>query len=197
MLALAALVVLQQLAAAHISIEIAAATAQVEVRFDITQPGDSLRVSLIRLPGQTLELVSQDGSNAGVGRNQDAGLTWVTAAVTEGSARLRYRVSGSLSRIPIAVPDVPAEPGAGAVTVKVTGLDATARFHEGFPRLMARPDGSAIARLDNVPSFVRQPPPRFAWSVNRAAQVFVIVLVAGASTAWAVRGRRRTATRHS
>lgn len=195
MLALA--ILLSQLAAANISIGMTATAAQVEAQFEITQPGDSLRFSLIRVPGQTLELETEGGTGTFDRRHEEAGLTWVTTAVTEGRARVRYRVAGELSRIPIPVPDVPAEPGAGAVTIRVTGLNASARFHEGFPRLVAGSDGSATARLDNVPSFVRQPPPRAAWSVNRAAQVFVIVLVAGASTAWAVRARRRTSTHHS
>jgi hypothetical protein len=192
MLPLAVLVLLSQLGAADISIEIASSSAQVEARFDFGQVADSVRFSLIRLPGQAVEFVNLEGVGASTQSSEEDGLVWVTAALEESSTSVRYRVSGSLARIPIPVPVVAAEPGAGAVRISVRGLDADARFHEGFPRLVLRSDGSAVAQLDNVPSFVRPPPRRSAWSVNRGAQLLVVGLVVGASVVWILRARRRT-----
>jgi hypothetical protein len=192
MLPLAVLILLSQLAAADISIDVLPTSARVEARFDFSNAQDAVRFSLIRVPRQKIDFERHEQPSASEFRDEQERLTWVTAALENGSARLRYRVTGSLARIPIPVPELPAEAGAGAVTISVSGLDVDARFHEGFPRLLPQPDGSAVARLDNVPSFVRRPPRRAAWSVNRWAQLLVVGLVVGASVAWVVRASRRT-----
>jgi hypothetical protein len=196
MLAAAAARVLSgQLTSADISIELEKNTAVVEARYELREPLDSLRLSLIRFPDQHVEPEPVEGTEPGTRWETEPGLTWATVSLTIGDratriARLRYRVTGDLARIPIPVPAAPAEPGLGAVTLTVHGVPS-ARLLEGFPRLVRAPDGSAEARLDNVPGFFRRPPSNEAWSVSRGAQWFVVLLVAGASVGWALRARRR------
>lgn len=195
MLAAAATRVLSvQLVGADISIELVENTAVVEARYELSESLDSLRLSLIRFPDQQVEPEPVEGIEPGTRWEAKPGLTWLSVPMTAGDrnriARLRYRVTGPLARIPIPVPEAPAEPGLGAVTLTVRGVPS-GRLLEGFPRLVRAPDGSAEARLDNVPAFFRPPPSSEAWSVNRGAQWFVVLLVAGASAAWALRARRR------
>jgi hypothetical protein len=187
-----------QLASAEISIELAENTAVVEARYELSEPVDSLRLSLIRFPDQHVEPEPFDVLEPSTRWEAESGLTWVTVSLTSGeriahTARLRYRVTGTLARIPIPVPEVPAEPGLEAVTLTVRGLPS-ARLLDGFPRLVRLPDGSAEAGLDNVPGFFRRPPASEAWSVSRGAQWFVVLLVAGGSAAWALRARWRRRT---
>jgi hypothetical protein len=180
-----------QLGAAEITIELAEDTAIVEARYRLAEPRDGLRLSLIRFPGQNVEPLRRDPTTSDARWEARPGLTWVTVPVSkDGSARLRYRVTGSLTRVPIAVPRLPAEPGSGAVTLTVRGLDGNARLRDGFPRLARQADGSAVARLDNVPGFLRWPPAGNAWSVARGAQVFVVALLVAGSALWAIRARR-------
>lgn len=198
MLTLAALLLLPaQLARADISIELSENGAVVEARFELRSVSDPQRFSLINIPDQQLEPVEVDDAGAGLANwDMHRGLTWITyrAGETTGDGhrevRLRYRLTGSLERIPLPVPQIAAEPGQAAVTVRVLGIGTSARLLDGFPRLVRQADGSAVARLDNVPSFVHRPPSGSAWSVSRGAQWFVVLLVVGSSAAWALRARR-------
>lgn len=165
MLTLAALLLFPaQLASADISIELSENSAVVEARFALRSDFDPERFSLIRIPDQRLEPLELDDARAGLANWETRrGLTWITVPSGEPTAdghrevRLRYRLSGRLERIPLPVPQIAAMPGQGAVTVRVRGIDTSARLLDGFPRLVWQADGSAVARLDNVPSFVRRP----------------------------------------
>jgi hypothetical protein len=182
-----------QLGAAEIMIEVTETSVIVEARYRLTEPRDSLRLTFIAFPGQDLEPLDPDPATSSSSWDAPHEPTTITVPVSQsGSARLRYRVTGPFARIPIPVPRVPAAPGAAAVTFIVRGLDREARLREGFPRLARRTDGSAVAQLDNVPSLLRLPSSEGTWSVNRAAQAFVLLLLAGAGAAWAFRARRRT-----
>ncbi len=199
MLTLAAILLFPaQLASADISIDLLESFAVVEAHFALPSDSGPQRLSLIRIPGQRLEPVELDDPRAGLANWETRrGLTWITYPAREPTGtgrrevRLRYRLTGRLERIPLPVPQIPAEPGQGAVVLTVRGIDMSARLLDGFPRLVRQADGSAAARLDNVPSFVRRPPTGPAWSVSRGVQWFVVFLVVGSSAAWALRARRR------
>ncbi len=186
-----------QLAGADIAIELSADTAIVDSRFALRSSFDPQRFSLTRIPDQRIEPLELEDAPAGLPTWETRrGLIWITFPTPaptgddRGVVRLRYRVSGRLERIPLPVPQIAAQPGQGAVTVRVRGIDTSARLLDGFPRLAWQADGWAVARLDNVPGFVRRPPTGSAWSVSRGAQWFVVLLVVGGSAAWALRARR-------
>lgn len=186
MLALIALSLPAQLAAAQFQIAVAADTARVDARYELAGPRDSIRLALIRLPGQTVRVEATDGLE----QSELAGLTRLIVSRAGAVITVRFTVTGRLDRIPLPVPDRPTLPGAKRISITVDGLAPSARLAEAFPRL--RPaGGSARAELANVPSLVRLPPERGGWTLTDLTEAFVLVLVLGASAAWGKRAGRR------
>jgi hypothetical protein len=178
-----------QLSTAEIMIELGDSTAVVEARYELSDPSDPLVLNIMRFPEQEFHLLVTDPSNA-VGIDTRSGLYRLTIDSAATSVVIRYQVSGGLSRIPLAVPDVPTEPGARAVLIGLRGLATRAALARGFPRLELREDGTATAELDNLPGFVRLPPYQGQWSVSKLAEIAVVLLVAVASSHWLLRQRR-------
>jgi hypothetical protein len=186
-LPLPALALSAQLAAAQIQIAVTADTARVDARYELAGPRDSIRLALIRLPGQTVRVEATDGLQ----QNELAGLTRLIVNQAGAVITVRFTVAGRLDRIPVPVPDRPTLPGAKGISITVDGLPSNARLAEAFPRLH-RAGGSARAELANVPSLVRLPPERGGWTLTDLTEAFVLVLVLGSSAAWVIRaGRRR------
>lgn len=182
-----------QLAAAQVTIEIHPDSAVIDARYELSVERDSVRLSLIRPAGVSV------APEAGSGRWRPmagGGGYWITANTARRTAYLSFVVRGELSRVPVPVPDVPADPGEAGVEIRVLGVSATAKFGDGFPRLEQSGKGWVVARLANVPSIVRLPPEAGRLTASGAAQVFVVLLVFGSSLAWALhrwRSRRREA----
>ncbi len=181
-----------QLTTADITIDLTGATTVVEARYEWDEPFEFLTFNVIRLPRQAFRLIPGATSNtieidtlAGLYRVR---LTSVTSL--NRTAVIRYEVTGDTFRIPLAVPEIPTEPGVGRVTITIGGLSSHVALSDGFPRLERRTDDYATAELDNVPSFVRLPPNVGDWSVNKLAEITVIMLVALASLYWLLRRRR-------
>jgi hypothetical protein len=175
-----------QLVAADILIEIETdSTAVVEASYQIHGKRDSLYLSLAKLRNQRLEIfhptvVSQSSHIAAA-----PGLYRIMMATSdEQIVDIRYGVHGDLSRIPLAVPNAPAEPGSSRIHVRVVGVSPAAVLRDGFPRLVREVDGSAVARLENLPNFLRIPPQTGQWTVNRMSEVGVVVLALFATTCW-------------
>jgi len=184
-LALIALSLPAQLAAAQIQIAIAADTARVDARYELAGPRDSIRLALIRLPGQTVRVETSQGMRP----SEQTGLTWLV--VHQASVvTVSFTVTGRLDRIPLPVPDVPTAPDAKRVSITIEGVAPTARLAEAFPRLR-RAGGSARAELANVPSLVRLPPERGGWTLTDLTEAFVLVLVLGSSAGWVAAAARR------
>ena len=188
-----------QLTAAEIVIELGGSTTVVEARYEVGESSGSVVFNIMRFPGQELDLLVSDRSDT-VESDTLSGLYRLTVApavTSSTTAVIRYEVSGQLSRIPLAVPDVPAEPGAGGVRISLRGFSARAALAGGFPRFELRDDSTAVAELDNVPGFVRLPPDQGQWSVNRISEIVVVLLVVFASSYWLLRQRRRHTQSHS
>ena len=113
------------------------------------------------------------------------GLYRITIGATDRqSLSIRYGVHGDVSRIPIAIPDTPAQPGRTQIQIRIVGVSPTALLRDGFPRLVREPHGSAVARLENLPNFVRMPPDQRQWSVNRISETGVALIALLATTCW-------------
>jgi hypothetical protein len=142
------------------------------------------RFVLIRLPDQTVEL-GPDSAEAQV----TPGLWRLTKRPDDrGLITFRYAVLGRPERLPIPVPTTPAPAGTRSVEMSIQGLDPALELGDAFPRFSRGPAG-ATARLANVPSLVRLPE-RGGWSVVRATDGAVLVLLAAAALAWVVRAVR-------
>ena len=188
-----------QLNASEIVIELGGPTTVVEARYEIGEPFDSLALNIIRLPGQEVHLLSADMTDT-IESETLTGLYRLILTPMSGSgttAYIRYEVTGNLSRIPLAVPEIPTGPGARSVRIKLRGLNTQAALAEGFPRFEPRTDGTAVAELDNVPGLVRLPPDQGQWSVNRISEIVVVLLVVLASSFWLIRQRQQHAQSQS
>jgi len=184
-----------QLNAAEIVIELVGSTTIVDARYEIGEPFDSLELNIIRLPGQEIRLLAADMSNT-IESDTLTGLYRLLLTPTSGwdtKAKIRYEITGELSRIPLAVPEIPTGPGARSVRISLRGFNTQAALAEGFPRFELRADGSAVAELDNVPGLVRLPPDQGQWSVNRISEIVVVLLVVLASSYWLLQRRQRHA----
>lgn len=115
------------------------------------------------------------------------GLARLDAIAGAGGVTLRYELRGRRDRVPLFVPDPPV---AGPVVLRVRGLAGERDARGGFPRLELQPDGSWTGRLDHLPSFLRLPPARGRWTVQRLAEAAVVLLVTAATAGWLFRRSR-------
>ncbi len=185
-------VLLAQLTAAEITIDLSTDSAVIEARYEMLEPIDSIDLTLIRVRGQGLQLLTGRPaiSLAAPGLYR---LTSTHALGPQRYVEVRYNVVGDLDRVPIAVPDV-SPPAEGArVRVRVSGLSRAAALDDAFPRLTPQADGTATAELESVPSFLRTPPDGHVWSINHLADASVGLLVLAATALWL--SRRRWAAR--
>jgi hypothetical protein len=174
------------LVSARMVVALEASSAAVTATYKVSD-GNPVELVLIHLPRQTIDSIERAEPARPAG-----GLTRITVPVDQGVARLRYWVSGNLSRIPLAVPSIPTTRGTRAVEIRVAGLSAQARLDDAFPRL--RLDGGvALATLANVPSVLRLPT-ETRWSLLKVLDLFVIGLIVASSLFWYRRFRRLPAS---
>ncbi len=159
---------LAQLGSATIDIRVSDSAAVVDALYDIIDAADAVRVVVIRFPRQRVEWL--DGP---VLRTAD-GLYEGMAAAGPSQLHLRYQVIGAIDRIPLPVPSLALAGGAGAVAIRVTGIEAL-RPDDAFPRFIR--DGSGfVARPSSVPSFIRVPGGNRLFT-NRMADGVVLAMV--------------------
>jgi len=183
-----------QLNTADVAIVIDSNTASVEARYEFAQAVDSLVFHVIKLREQRFQLLPDPSSLAHTTVAELPGLYNITVARSTGDARrtlLRFEIGGDVSRIPLPVPNLPLEPGAGGVRIEIVGVGTQASLGDGFPRLTRESDGTAVAQLENMPGFVRLPPNQDEWSTNRLADVAVVLLVVASILYWLSRRRTR------
>jgi hypothetical protein len=148
------------------------------------------RFVLIRLPGQAVDF------GAGfTGAEETSGLIRLALEPdARGTVVIRYEVSGVRERMPIPVPAIAPQGATRSVEITLRGLDPALDLTDAFPRFSSGP-GPWTARLVNVPSVVRLPASG-GWSLIRATDATVLVLIAGAALGWigwVTRVRRRGA----
>jgi hypothetical protein len=175
-----------QLVAADISIEIATdSTAVVAASYQIQGQQDSLYLSLAKLRDQRLEFFHPSVVSQRPYIAVSPGLYRIRLAASDAqTVGIRYSVHGDLSRIPFAVPDAPTVSGSTQIHIRVVGVGPNALLRDGFPRLVREADGSAVARLENLPNFLRTPPQMGQWSVNRISETGVVLLALFATACW-------------
>ncbi len=184
-----AVVSVLQLTGADVVISVAGDTATVAAAYQMRETVDSVRVVLIRIPDQSLRVIAPSFVRPVVRR----GLYEFTVASTaRNTLSLRYRVSGDLRRIPVAIPSLPTMPGAGVVSIVVEGLPDSVALDDAFPRLIRQEAGRAAATLDNLPSFVRVTATSTVFSASNFTTVAALLLLVGSGLWWL---RRRVLTR--
>ncbi|UCD24328.1 MAG: hypothetical protein JSW51_15125 [Gemmatimonadota bacterium] len=179
-----------QLGTVQITIDLDGSKALVNARYELDGSAEALAFNIIRLPGQEVRFNNIDRSDA-VRVDTLNGLYRLTFDSSSSPVILEYEVSGTLSRIPLPVPNAVTQPGDRSVSIRIRGLGVEASLEDGFPRFEMRSVDTAVAELDNVPGFVRLPPDAGQWSVNRISELAVILLIVLVSGAWLLRRRGR------
>jgi hypothetical protein len=112
------------------------------------------------------------------------------------TVRVRYRLTGRLTRIPLFVPSAPTRPPSRAIGITVTGLsedDVTART---LPRFRREADGSLVARPEHLPTLIAVVADDDGLPIPLIAEWFVVAGALGGTCYWLLglaRGTRRTA----
>lgn len=105
--------------------------------------------------------------------------------------QLVYTVRGATGRVPVFVPRTSAPPGGASIEIRIRGLPPDRSLAGAFPRLWRDREGEAVARPDNLPSFVLLPSRGGVIAPTRVADLLVVVLILGATGYWVVWRRRR------
>ena len=180
---------------ARVRIALAAESAQVIARYRITDAGDSVRFTAIRLKSQSLAF-DRTFRDPRLRLDTLSGSFRITAG-GRGRAmalELRCTVRGDLSRIPLFVPEAPTQPGRSRVVILVDGVraDRLARFV--VPRFTRDPGGVWRAAPDHLPSVVALVKPERGLPIPALAQWSVLLVGIGGTLAWLmiqVAARRR------
>lgn len=192
---------------ARVSVQLDAEAARVQAIYELEGAPGELELRALRPPRQRLRPVgptSAGSAPSGGVERLPGSYRWVArprvADREEGGRsrlRLAYVVTGTLDRVPVFVPAVPAAPGETRIELRIRGRPGGSRDPGGFPRFARTDEGQLLARPDNLPSFVRLPS-RLGRTLDRAAEAAVaLLLLAGAGGWWALRarGRRRSLRR--
>jgi hypothetical protein len=182
-----------QLGTADVGIDIRTGSVTVDARYEFDVAIDSLHFSVIKVLGQQFRLVPDADPIGQLSLTELPGLyrIRVNPHADETQVDLRYQISGDVFRIPIAVPNLPAKAGGNGVRIVITGVSPNAAVRDGFPRLARQPDGTAVARMENLPSLIRLPPNEGELSANRLADGAVVLLVLVTTAYWVVWRRTR------
>jgi hypothetical protein len=171
-----------ELEGAAVTIDVGETATRVEATYRFSSEG-ALRFRARRIAGQEVVWLTE-GTSLEDGR----GLVSFTSSASP--VTVRYELRGERRRVPLFVPD--ASP-AGPIEVRLRGVAGDPDLRDAFPRLRRTDAGDLVAEPANLPSFVRLPPPRGAFTVHRASEALVVVLVVLATGGWLV--RRRLASR--
>jgi hypothetical protein len=173
------------LAEARIQITVSGDTARVIAWYRFAGTADSLRLAAFRPQRQALVFHGVAGA-AQFRLDTLSGLFRLVTRQTDAAPALdvRYDVTGSLSRIPLFVPDVPTTPGSSDVLIRVAGLGASRVAAYPFPRFRREPGDGWLAHPDHLPSFIVLARTPASLPVPAVVQWSVVVLVLVATGAW-------------
>ncbi|HXV85549.1 MAG TPA: hypothetical protein VD793_02565, partial [Gemmatimonadales bacterium] len=102
------------------------------------------------------------------------------------AVRVRYRLTGSLGRVPVFVPSIPTRPPGRTVRIVVSGLEAHRVTRFTVPRF--RSDGSRwVAELEHVPSLVAVIRDQSDRPVPLVAELVVLLVAVGGTGYWLAR----------
>ncbi|KPK82338.1 MAG: hypothetical protein AMS25_02610 [Gemmatimonas sp. SM23_52] len=184
------------LQAAHIRIIVEEGYATVVATYRVNRSGEPLALEAMRMPDQVILVHDAFGpgfrldSRQLVDRQQ---LVAPAGPVGVMHVRMRYRVEGDFSRIPLFVPNAAAVPES-AIRLRILAGSQGAAPQAAFPGFERQPDGSLLAAPAELPSAVLLPTAGGGLAPRNVVLLAVVLLLLAAAVAWAalhVRARRR------
>lgn len=184
------------LQAAHIRIIVEGGYATVVATYRVNRSGEPLVLEAIRMPDQVIVVHDAFGpgftldSRQLVDRRQ---LVAPAGPVGVMHVRMRYRIEGDFSRIPVFVPNAAAVQESTIRLRILAGSQGTAP-QAAFPGFERQPDGSLLAAPTELPSAVLLRTAGGGVAPTNAVLLAVVLLLLAAGVAWAalhVRARRR------
>jgi hypothetical protein len=190
------------LQSAHIRIVLEGSDALVLSTYRIDRSGEPLQFNAVRMPGQTtvvegafgpgFELTEEDLANASelTAPAGPPGLVYV---------RIRYRVEGDFSRLPVFVPNAETKPGVSLIRLLIVGAPESLVIDDTYPRFEWQQGGLLVSAPPELPRAVSLPSARKGLPHTRIALLTGILLLLAAAVYWATRrvGARRRPTRSS
>lgn len=187
---------------ANVRIVLETSYAMVAATYRIDRSGDTLVFNAIRLPGQDLSVELAIGPAFDLEQLQRVELhQLVSPQGDSGSSyiRVRYRLDGDVSRIPLFIPNTDIPSGETRIRFTIVGLSKDAALSDAFPDFHEEEDGSVVATPSELPSAILLPAAREKLPHENIALYVASLVAAGIVVYWAARvierrRRRRRAT---
>lgn len=173
--------------------------AMVAATYRIERSGDTLIFNAIRLPGQDLSVELALGPTFDLEQFQRVELHQLVSPQGDSGTsniRIRYRLDGDVSRIPVFIPNTEIPSGATRIRFTIVGLSKGAALEDAFPDFHAEEDGSVVAMPSELPSAILLPAAREKLPQQNIAVYVAALLAAGIVVYWSARVMRQRRKRH-
>jgi hypothetical protein len=184
------------LRAAHIRVILEGAHAMVVASYWVNRTDEPLVFEAVRMPGQLVSIQRAFGRGFALDEEQLVDLHHLTAPAGRAGiaqVRIRYKVEGDYSRIPLFVPAALVGPHESVIRFTLIGVSGAGSIEDAYPTFERQPNGNLVAKPTELPKAILLPSTREAPSRNRIIQTAVILFLAAVAVYWAalvVRARR-------
>jgi hypothetical protein len=184
------------LQAAHIRVIVEGGYATVVATYRVNRSGEPLVLEAIRMPDQVIRVHDAFGPGFRLDSRQLVDRRQLVAPAGPAGVmhvRLRYRVEGDFSRVPVFIPNAAALPES-TIRLWILAGSPGAAPEAAFPGFERQPDGSLLAAPAELPSAVLLRTAGGAVEATNVVLLAVVLLLLAGAVAWAalhVRARRR------
>lgn len=168
--------------------------AMVAATYRIDRSGDTLIFNAIRLPGQDLSVELALGPTFDLEQFQRVELHQLMSPEGDSGTsniRIRYRLDGDVSRIPVFIPNTEIPGEAARMRFTIVGLSKDAALEDAFPDFHTEEDGSVVATPSELPSAILLPAARERLPHENIAVYVAALLAAGIVVYWSARVMRQ------
>jgi hypothetical protein len=180
------------LSSADIRVAFAGAEAVVDAEYTVVGASDIDFVAL-RIEGQGLvvEQAAMGFHPIALEERRTAVLLRVYRPFDSATVRIRYRLTGRLTRIPLFVPSAPTRPPSRAIGITVAGPSEDDVTATTLPRFRRETDGSLVAHPEHVPTVLAVVADGAGVPIPLFAEWFVVTVALVATGYWLLRLARR------
>lgn len=168
--------------------------AMVAATYRIDRSGDTLVFNAIRLPGQDLNVELALGPTFDLEQRHRVELHQLVSPRGDSGTsniRVRYRLAGDVSRIPVFIPNTEIPSGTTRIRFSIVGLSKGSALEDAFPDFHAEENGSVVATPSELPSAILLPAARERLPHENIAVYVAALLAAGIVVYWSARVMRR------
>ncbi|UCF20798.1 MAG: hypothetical protein JSU87_05155 [Gemmatimonadota bacterium] len=178
------------LQSAHVRINLGGSSAQILASYRIERTGAPLIFEAVQLPGQDAEVEAAFGPGFELEVQERPGMSELSApAGLPGvvHVRIRYRVEGDYSRIPVFVPNTRILSGTTMIRLLIIGASRGSELDDAYPRFEWDASGLLVSAPDELPRAVLLPSAWRSQAPTHIALLALALLGLGAIVYWATR----------